>query len=554
MFCPNCGTKLEEGAVFCTNCGTRVEDSASQAAAKPQEEASNDSVDAAAEAEAVNTNIPEENSQGSQPQNEEAFYQQPEKGKKFLKKNFRGIIGAVAAIVAVILIVKIVASLFSGTPDSVIAVYDEENEVSTIYLNSKKVADVDGEAGIYYNMDKSAFYILDGEDTAYYLKGKKLQKVMSGCQEIIIANHDEAALLVDEDDVLSRYNGSKLEEISDEEVAAAAISGDGKNYAYTIYDDDYESVTYIGSKPGKETKVKDVVGILMSENGDYLYGSDDEYNLVSVSKKGETTTLGKDIDNLVGLNEDGTEIMFVSDGKTYVSVKGKEKVKVSGGEVMLVTGKESDSVLTNYFYPVKTFKKTVAYVSDDGDYDICLLSGKYEAEKIVGGVSTICGVNDDASKVYYIDGSDLYYAKVKKDAKGKELAGDVSGSSVWMSDDCKDIYYVDDDGRLCYIKGTGKGKTVDDDLEMDSYSMSYVIDGALYTRIDEELYYVKGRKAKALKDVEGIQFDASSDRVYAYDDDKAYEVKKGKMKKLKGDFESIDTITVKSYGLFGYDY
>ena len=24
MFCPNCGTKLEDGAVFCTSCGVRI--------------------------------------------------------------------------------------------------------------------------------------------------------------------------------------------------------------------------------------------------------------------------------------------------------------------------------------------------------------------------------------------------------------------------------------------------------------------------------------------------------------------------------------------------
>ena len=29
MFCPNCGTKLEDGAVFCTSCGVRIAQSCS---------------------------------------------------------------------------------------------------------------------------------------------------------------------------------------------------------------------------------------------------------------------------------------------------------------------------------------------------------------------------------------------------------------------------------------------------------------------------------------------------------------------------------------------
>lgn len=536
MFCPKCGTKLEEDAVFCTNCGTKIENNMEQSVEDVQGERTSD----------------------------ETFYQQKKKfnGKDFFKKNSKALIGIAAVFIVVFLAVKLFSALFFRSLDSVLFVYDTEDSKSTIYLNTKMIDTVDGDARIFYNMDRSAFYIKDGESTIYYLKGKKLVKVMEDCQGIIIANHDKTALLVDEDNVLFRYNGSKLEEITDKEVSQMAISGDGNYYAYTVIDDDYNSNSYIGKNPNKEVKVKNAKIYAMSEKGDYIYGVDDEDNLLCINKKGDKETLAKNVQYL-RLNEKGTEIMFFANDKTYISVKGKDKTKVSNGIIVNIYGRQTGNgwqqneklfsmddfsfsaiIYSPYdFYPIDTFKKSIAYIQEDEEYNICLLSGKYEAEEIVRDVSQLCGVNEKASKIYYVEDSNLYYVKAKKGAEGKRLAKDVRDEQeIFMSDDCDDIYYINDNDELCYIKGTGKAKEIDKDLETGVYHASSVIDGKLYFGLGDEIYYINGSKAKEMKKVKGFAYDDIVQKVYAYDNDKVYEVQKGVLKKLKGDFERIGYI------------
>ena len=128
MFCPNCGAKLEDGAVFCQNCGVKIEESAA----------------------------PESNtvSQG------EEKAQTPAEEKKATNKNVKGIIGIVAAIVVVILVVKLLAAVFAGKPDNLITVYDSEKEETAVYLNQKLIGTVDGEADVITTTDKSAFYLM----------------------------------------------------------------------------------------------------------------------------------------------------------------------------------------------------------------------------------------------------------------------------------------------------------------------------------------------------------------------------------------------------------
>lgn len=516
MFCPNCGTKLEEGAVFCSNCGVKMESAAA-----------------------------EEKTQEEQPKEagKDDFYQQPEEKTKFSKKNIKGIIAIAAAVVVVILVVKLIAGIFSGSSDSVVKVYDSETEETTIYLNDKKIDTVEGNAEVYTNMDKSAFYIA-AEGDVYCLKGNKLKKVLDDCSQVTVANHDKSALLIDEDGVLSRYNGSKLEEISDDDVISAVISGDGKSYAYVTYNDDYDMVSYAGKKAGKETKVKDVAISYISDNGKYMYAVDEDDNLVYVNQKGDKDTIVKGQGDIIGFNEDGTEVMFAQDGKTYVSVKGKDKEKVANGVVYYVYTEKKSGVKMNDTYPVKSFKKSLVLISEDDGYNVSLLSGKYEAEEVIDGVSRVYGVNDDLSRIYYSDGGDLCYAKVKKNSEGKELAKDVYGARV--SDDGKYIYFINDDDELCYIKGTGKEKVIEKDTDISLYaSGSCVSDGVLYASDEdgEKYYYVKGKKVQKL-DVDSLAYDRENDTVYGYTEDEAYVIKGKKLKPLKGDYEKISSMSV----------
>lgn len=512
MFCPNCGAQVEDGSAFCSNCGAKIEAVQPQNVVQPESQVQ-----------------PEPQVQPG----EDNFYQQPAQEPKVSKKNIKMIAGIAVAVIAVIIVVKLVAGLFGGSKDTLVRVYDSDAGKSTLYLNNKKIDTIKGNADIYTNIDKSAFYVVANQD-AYYVKGKKLEKILSDCSSVKVAAHGKAAIL-QEGDTVYRYTGSKLEELADGDyVSYVAISGDGKSYAYTISDDD-DYISYVGTKAGKDNKVKDVEIFAISNDGKYFYGIDTDRNLILVDKKGNDEVLEKDVDDYIGLNSDGTELMFVKDGKTYVSVKGKEKQKVSGSEVYSVLIK-GEKTYGNDYYPVKSFKKAIVVMSGE----VAVLSNKYEAETIVD-LDRFYGITDDLSAVYYSDGGDLYYAKAKKNAKGKKLAEDVEQFA--MSNDGKNIYYINEDDELCYIKGNGKAKVIDDDPDV-SLGYAYVSGSNLYAVDDDTWYCIKGKKSQKLK-VDGLTYSSSSDVVYAYKDDEAYIVKGSSLKPLKGDFKEISSIFVR---------
>lgn len=512
MFCPNCGEQLEEGSLFCSNCGTKIENE-NNTEQKPLEEV-------------------KENPK------EEQFYQQPEEKSK---KNIKGIAGIVAAVVVVIALVKIVGGLFSGSSDCVIAVYDSENNETTLYRNNKKIDTVDGSANVYTNIEKSVFYVIADGD-AYKVKGNKLKKVKDDCDYITVASHSDTALFIDDDGTLLRYDGSSLEEIADD-VSSAVISGNGKVYAYSIYDAG-DIKTYVGKKAGKEEKVKDLFVAAISKDGKYIYAIDEDSNLCNITLKGDVEVIAKDIDQVVALNGDGTEIMFVQDGKTYVSVKAKDKIKVTNGKVLQVYG--SDTVnATNGMYQMKSFKDAVVKIEEDYEISVAILSGKYEAEEVVDEISTVFRVTDDLSKVYYKEDGNLYYAKIKEDADEKRIAKNVNWA--WVSKDGSDIYFINEDEELCYVKGTGKEQVIDDDSKISSYA-GFVADDVLYAREEDDWYYIKGQKSEKLK-VNQMYYDAENDTVYAYCDDEVYTVEGKKLKPLKGSYENISSLSINgSYG------
>lgn len=536
MFCPNCGEKLEDNVVFCTKCGTRIKQEEPVAQEmqpveepyeKPYEEPSGEP----SSEEVLNQ------------ANDETFYQNPEEKQTFFKKHGKAVIGIVATVVVVLLLAKIITGIFSQSKDSLLKVYDSEKDESSLYLNGKHVDTLEGTVTIYRNMEEGTFYLLSSDGDAYYLNGRKLKEVMNDCEEILVANQDKNALLLNEDGELYRYNGSKLEEICDENVVYAAISGDGKYYSYTTINDEDSYESYIGNKAGKETKVEDCLVVACSENGKYFYGRDEDQNLIVVNRKGEKDTIAKDVDTLVGLNEDGTELMYVKDGGTYVVKNGDKKEKVSDDTVLRIYAEGNGQQSSGGFYPVKSFKKTIVFMQDSEDetYSVCKLSGSYEAEEIVEDISYLCGLKDNLSGFYYMDGSDLYYTSAKEDAEGKKLAEDVTG--CFASYDGKDVYYMTEDEELCYIKGSGKAKVLDENAEYSTYT-GYNIDGVLYIEDqDGDWYYVKGKNAQKLK-VEAIRVDSQNNKVYGYKDEELYEINGKKLKPIKGDFESVEEIVI----------
>ncbi len=481
----------------------------------------------------------------------ETFYQQKERFniKDFFKKHFKVIIGTVFILAAVIFTARFIYSVFFGPIDSIIAVCDEDNNEHTIYLNSKKVGTVSGTAQIYNNMDRSAFYIIDREATAWYIKGEKLVDIMEDCKQIVIANHDKTALLIDSNDCLFRYNGSKLEKITEEEVYNIAVSGNGDYYSYTVSNgNEYNS--YIGKEPDKEEKVENIKIFAISEKGEYFYGLGRKNHLQCINRKGNAVDVANDVSvnsaTSIMLNENGTEIMFVVDDTTYIFIKGKTKKKVADYVISSVYGKETGndfSYMTDLnciFYPMDTFKKSVGYESNGRNKTVCLISGSYTAKEIVKNVSEFYGTDKKASKIYYKKVGTIYSAEAEEDAKEKRLTKETDKViREYFSKNSADIYFVTQDSKIGCVKENGETEYADIEIDKDTCQVICKTKDSLYIQSNNKFFYVNGKKTKELKNVKGICYDELSDKIYAYTREQVYEVKNGNMKKLKEDFNKI---------------
>lgn len=489
----------------------------------------------------------------------ETFYRQKESFhiKDFLKKHFKVIIGTAFIFVAIVFTVGFVYNVFFGPKDNVIAVCDEDESDHTIYLNSKKIGTVSGTARIYNNMDRSAFYIIDRASTAWYIKGETLVEIMKDCKQIAVANHDKTALLIDDNNCLFRYNGSKLEKITEKEVYNIAVSGNGNYYSYTVSNgNEYDS--YIGKEPEKEEKVSSIKIFAISEKGEYFYGLGRKNHLQCINRKGEAQDLADNVSvnngTSIMLNENGTEIMFVADDTTYIFIKGKTKRKVADCAISSVYGKETGNDfsymedLNCIFYPVDTFKKSVGYGSNGRNRTVRLISSSYTAEEIVKNVSEFYGTDKKVSKIYYEKSGAIYSADAKEDAKEKRLTKEADEViRGYFSKSREDIYFITQDSRIGHVKENGETQYADIEINKDSCQVICKMKDNLYIQSHNKFFYINDRKAKELKNVKGICYDELSGKIYAYTKKQVYELKNGNMKKLKEDFNKIIYVYITKY-------
>ncbi len=353
--------------------------------------------------------------------------------------------------ILVVISVMFVKKKYFDKMDSVISIYDEDKNKSSIYVNSKYVGEVEGEITIENNMNNSSYYLCSDE-AVYFMNNEKIEEVGKGIELVAIANNSSEALLVNgEYSELYMYKASKLEVIAEESINMASISGDGKTYAYTT-----SEAAYVGSEPGKEVKVSDVVISHISDKGDYIYGvrytnAEDEstkFDLLLIDDAGKTNVISENVTSINGLNATGTEIMYSTAEGTFVCIEGKESKKITDGQVYSIYYYDNEKSAYGDFWSIDTLKNVVCEViNDTGDSNeraICLISKEYVAEEIVTNCYEFLSINDKMSKVYYMDKENtLYCVNTKKGATAEKLAENVDFARV--SPNGKHVYFVRED-------------------------------------------------------------------------------------------------------------
>lgn len=441
------------------------------------------------------------------------------------------------------------------------------NEIKDEYLDYSSSRSMDGKItaiwvyGEVYESEDSWSSYTAGD--LYVVNGKKIQKVAEDvCDyEISVTGKGIAYMTRNErgeDDLTTTYTlklynvGNKKSSTVSDEVASStiAIAPNGKSVTYFEADEGDEegeieyTLMYSNGKKSQKVTSNEVSLVGMSNNGKQIYAIREseseektEYNLYSYNTKGDSNKLGK-VDSRYSydftFNKDHTQIMYVSESKTFISTKGKEGVKAFNGELSLVT-----PVGAGYSYrtePVSNLYGQVYTGSDsDGNRTVWIINKKYDKNEKLASKATSVQMDENAEYLYYLyDKDELRVTKVSYGDKATEkytvLAEDVDG--YMPTPNAEYVYFTSDD-TLYSVNGKkgGKKTTVCSDKVSGA---DITAEGRLYYIVDGDLYTTdNGKKGKKiLSDVEDVVCTATGE-TYATNEDTLF-VSTGakKLKKL----------------------
>ncbi len=458
------------------------------------------------------------------------------------KKVRVAIIIAIMAALAVLLALYIKGKYFDNAA-SVICIYDEENEQSAVYINSKLVGKVEGEAKLHNNMNNSAYFITT-DAAVYLMESEQITELAKDMTLKTFANNSNEAILEDVDGVIYLCKDYELMVLSDEKVNVVAISGDGSVYSYST-----DESAYYGSKPGTEKCIEGVVISHISQDAKYIYTtkhtSENEFRLSVVLENGDSKLIEEKATSIIGLNASGTELMYTSAEGSFISVDGSEGKMITEKLVYDIYYYDNKNSWCGDFWSVESLSGAICEVMEtDGTTTptlICKLSKDYVAEVIANDCYEFIGINSSMSFIFYKDGEDnLKRVETKGENKVELLAEDVELARI--SPDGKDVYFTrtgDENITILYhIENGLKEKQV---AYVYEFFDVIVYDDYCYIEA-KNIHYVKDDKVEKLEELDNLEcffIDYLSQKAYGYDKTNVYEIDGKNKKTLKGEFGSI---------------
>lgn len=458
MTCSGCGAKNKEGTLFCSKCGRKL---AGEGNLKTEER---------------------------------------KKTSKVRIPKFIPILAAVVlvAVVLVTVLFKIVlpffgiGSTYKYAKHSISCFYDEDAGAYNFVFDGKILSEKIYADDYYYrqsSLDGSVAAVViyeDGERSLYCINEKEVKTIsesLLSSNSYALSATGSGIAYIDEDNTLYLYNisdSSKTTISNDVYDANIAISPDGKIVLYSVEEDDNTDTALYVYEDGNKTLVgKNLYALAVSDKGKYIYSynydsADKEYSLYlsSIAKEKEKIS-GNFSLYPICFNEDFTEILFSSNNKTYICVKGGEKQSLFSDSVSMV------------LLPIYT-QGTYRYSTNNSYYDIVgvdsLLDCIYvQSDNIFGYdrkegsmIKLASNCNDylninisfDGSKLVYISSNDsLRQITVGKSFESETLDSENDVEKTVMSPDGKYIYYVNEEDELWCKKGNSDAKKIADDVE-----------------------------------------------------------------------------------------
>lgn len=469
MVCSACGNECSPNDKFCQKCGNRIQ----------PEQQDNKSVSTNG-AQQKGGDVKESPANSSHTRSRVTPTMAA--GGLFSKipKALLAAIGVAAIIILAFLLVP-KGSSYLKTKDVYNRIFYSLEDESYLLLSSdgrKTELDASSVSWVSYSLDKSVMAFMTdypgSESTLYFVDGSSVTEVSDGVYDFILSSGGNAiAYFADVDDGagdLYLYDCRKKSKvkIAEDVYGLGGISPDGKSVGYVAdmeAQDDYVGYVSINGRKA-ESVGKNTRPIAISNNGKYIYYVKFNYKDMDSTlycKSGsEDIKLGDFRNGSPMFNSDFSEVLFVDDGKTYICVKGKEKLKLSNSpNYACVLPGTAASVYHDYYivYGINSFTGKVLSGANES---LIYVKKDLTTEKISSGGRSGYVISDDLKSLLFVNGlGDLVkVGDVSKPSETVEIGEDMEVIAVAASGDLKQIYYINDDDELNYISGTSKPRNI----------------------------------------------------------------------------------------------
>lgn len=547
MYCLKCGQFNEDGVKFCQSCGTPLEQQPK--AAEPETPSVTAAPGTCPECGYVNEPDVKFCQNCGKSLTGAVTETEPEKKEKTRVKkpgksfDLKKLLIAAGAVVAVVLVIVVLSSLFKTgnyiVCKNAIFTYGADEEY-LIGLADGKLCSFETDSYSYSvttSLDgtKAVLYSY-GSNELYYFDGSAVRSVAEDVESYEMSADGSAVIYNTEGDELYDlyiYSGGKSSMIASE-VTGSCISPDGKIVGYIgDYNEETESFKgYLWDGSEKELG-KNKVPLAASNGGKYIYyakySGDDEQATVYVQKGTNDDTKQK-LGDLFStsefyLNSDGDQAMLVEYDKTYVSVKGGERIKVSGSACNPILPQNTQSCIGEMVTTlgIKSFADMYYSTSSNSGsgYKLLYVNKSFESSTAANNVDSYYALADDGKTLYYLKGDSIRRINASKSGSEAETLVEDDVSRFCISDNGKTIFFVTDEGELYSCRNGKKTKLLTDDL--DSYSAYSLYGGdTIYYISDGELFSSTGDKSTKISgfsgDVTGVYCSHFGITVHCSDD------------------------------------
>lgn len=247
-----------------------------------------------------------------------------------------------------------------------------------------------------------------------------------------------------------------------------SVENDGWVYYLGLNESNTDGIYKMKSNGDKKEKVSSDYGLYLNESGDFLYYLDvteGQYNIVKIKTNGENK-------ETIIENVDTAKITIIDDWIYYFKQSNFYRAKIDGDEKQILSKKSIDN------YEVAGKWIYYSYIND----------GKYVIAKMKTNGDDITKIDADASQVFFIDNSNIYYIyenyneneynyelyKIKTNGKDKEKIADI-GKNIQLENinfDGDRIYYTktNENNVLAIYSLTTNGKEENKIADIQGYS------------------------------------------------------------------------------------